>query len=540
MRALAGLLLLAAVGAGIADFRDVAQSVGLTHEFPNGGMVTKEYIIETTGSGVALIDYDNDGLLDAFVISGDGAPSWLYRNEGGGKFRDVSRETDITRTGWGQGACAGDYDNDGFTDLFVTYWGQNVLYRNEGGKQFRDVTKEAGLLQDRTRYNIGCAFLDYDRDGRLDLFVANYLKFGFEQTPKPGANPYCWYLQMPVNCGPRGLPFDRNILYHANAGGTFSDVSEKSGVAEPHQNYCLGVLTGDFDGDGWPDVFVACDQTPSLLFMNQHDGTFSEEALLRGVALNDDGKAMSGMGATAADFNHSGALSIFRTNFSDERETFYVNQGKGEFQDQTLGLGMAHNTRFVGWGCTFLDFDNDGWQDLLLVNGHVFPEVERKKLDIRFKDRRILYRNLGNGKFEDVSERAGPAVLEPHSSRGVAVGDIDNDGTLEVLINNQGERPSLWRQPSKAPGNWVLLRLVGTVSNRAAIGARIRITAGGATQYAEVRSGGGYISQNDLRQHFGLGAASRIDKLEVDWPSGRKQEMVNLEVNRVVTITEPR
>ncbi|HEY4737499.1 MAG TPA: VCBS repeat-containing protein, partial [Xanthobacteraceae bacterium] len=435
--------LAAAAAPGLPDFRDVAKESGLDAVFPNGGMVTKEYIIETTGSGVALIDYDNDGLLDAFIISGDGAPSRLYHNEGGGKFRDVSEQMGITRVGWGQGACAGDYDNDGYTDLFVTYWGQNILYHNEGGKRFRDVTKEVGLAQDRVRYNLGCAFVDYDRDGRLDLFVTNYLKFSFEETPKPGANPYCWYLQMPVNCGPRGLPFDRNILYHGNTDGTFTDVSAKSGIAEPAQNYCLTALVGDFDNDGWPDIFVACDQTPSLLFMNQHDGTFAEEALLRGAALNDDGKAMSGMGATAADFNHTGALSIFRTNFSDERETLYLNNGKAEFQDATLGVGMAHNTRFVGWGCAFFDFDNDGWKDLLLVNGHVFPEVERKKLDIHFKDRRILYHNLRNGKFEDLSEKAGPGILDAHSSRGIGVGDIDNDGVVEVLINNQGERPSL-------------------------------------------------------------------------------------------------
>jgi hypothetical protein len=521
------------------EFRDIAAEAGLTQVFPNGGLETKEFIIETTGSGVALIDYDNDGLLDAFVISGDGAPSRLYHNEGGGRFRDVSKALGITRVGWGQGACAGDYDNDGYTDLFVTYWGQNILYRNEGGKRFRDVTKEAGLLQDRVRYNAGCAFLDYDRDGRLDLFVTNYLKFSFEETPKPGANPYCWYLAMPVNCGPRGLPFDRNILYHGNSDGTFTDVSQKSGVAEPGQNYCLSALTGDFDGDGWPDIFVACDQTPSLLYMNQRDGTFAEEALFRGAAFDENGKAMSGMGASAADYDHSGWLSIFRANFSDERETLYRNLGKGQFQDVTLRAGMAHNTRFVGWGSVFLDFDNDGWKDLLLVNGHVFPEVERKKVDIHFRERRILYRNLGNGKFEDISEKAGPGVLDRHSSRGVAAGDIDNDGEVEVLINNQGERPSLLRQSARPRGNWTLIQLTGARSNRSAIGARVRLTAGGMTQTDEVRSGGGYISQNDLRLHFGLGEARRIDKLEIQWPSGQKEERSDLEVNKILVLSEP-
>ncbi len=521
------------------DFRDVAVPAGLTQAFPNGGMVTKEYIIETTGSGVAFIDYDNDGLLDAFIGSGDGAPSRLYHNEGNGKFRDVSAAMGVTRNGWAQGTCAGDYDNDGFTDLFVTYWGQNILYKNEGGKRFRDVTKEAGLVQDRVRYNTGCAFLDYDHDGRLDLAVANYLKFSFEETPKPGANPYCWYLQIPVNCGPRGLPFDRNILYHANPDGTFTDVSEKSGIGAPDRSYCLTVLAADYDGDGWTDIFVACDQTPSLLFMNQKDGTFAEEAVLRGAAFDDNGKAMSGMGATSADYNHSGWLSIFRTNFSDERETLYRNRGQGEFEDATLTSGMAHNTKFVGWGCGFFDFDLDGWKDLLLVNGHVFPEIERKKIDIHFKDRRILYRNLRNGRFEDISLQAGPAIQEKHSSRGVAIGDIDNDGQLEVLVNNQGEAPSLIKQSAGPQGNWVLLQLTGSKSNRSAIGARVRLTAGGMTQYDEVRSGGGFISQSDLRLHFGLGEAKRIDKLEILWPSGVKDERTGLEVNRVLTLKEP-
>lgn len=532
------VLFLAAATVYVPQFEDVAGRAGLTHVIPNGGMTSKQFIIETTGSGVAFLDYDNDGRLDIFVASGDGAPSRLYHNEGHEKFRDVSQTMGITRAGWAQGVCAGDYDNDGFVDLFVTYWGQNTLYHNEAGKGFRDVTATTGLTQDRVRYNSGCAFVDYDRDGRVDLFVANYLQFSFEATPKPGANPYCWYMQMPVNCGPRGLPFDRNILYHSNVDGTFTDVSMKSGIGEPNQSYCLTALTGDFDNDGWPDIYVACDQTPSLLYMNQHDGTFKEEGLLRGAALNEDGKAMSGMGATAADFQHSGWLSIFRTNFSDERETLYRNNGKAEFEDATQALGMARNTRFVGWGCAFFDFDNDGWRDLLLVNGHVFPEVDRKPTDVRFKDRRILYRNA-IGKFEDISEQAGAGVTARHSSRGLAVGDIDNDGTLELLINNQGERPSLLRQIARPQGNWIILNLQGTRSNRSAIGARVRIKAGNFTQLDEVRSGGSYLSQNDLRLHFGLGPAKRVESIDIEWPSGTHQQLNNVEASRVVTITEP-
>jgi enediyne biosynthesis protein E4 len=535
-----GLAIAFGPGESMPQFRDIAAQAGLNDVFPNGGTQTKEFIIETTGSGVAWIDYDNDGLLDAFIVSGDGGPSRLYHNEGGNRFRDVSAAMGITRIGWGEGVCAGDYDNDGYTDLFVTYWGQNILYKNDAGKRFRDVTREAGLSQDRVRYNSGCAFLDYDRDGRLDLFVANYVKFGFEETPKPGANTYCWYLGMPVNCGPRGLPFDHNILYHGNADGTFSDVSIKSGIADADRSYCLTPLTGDFDGDGWPDIFVACDQTPSLLYINHRDGTFTEEGVLRGAAYDDNGKALSGMGATASDYNHSGWQSIFRSNFSDERETLYRNRGRGEFEDATVRARMASNTRFVGWGCGYFDFDNDGWKDLLLVNGHVFPEVDRKALDIHFKDRRILYRNLHDGTFEDVSERSGPGITAWHSSRGMAIGDSDNDGSLEILINNQGERPSLLKQTGKPQGNWVLLDLTGTKSNRSAIGAKVRITAGGVTQTEEVRSGGSYISQSDLRLHFGLGNADRIDRLEILWPGGLQELKTDLPVNRIHRIVEGR
>lgn len=523
----------------LIEIADISVEAGLTHVFPNGGQESKEFIIETTGSGSAVFDYDNDGLLDALVISGDGAPSRLYRNQGGLKFLDVSQEAGVTRIGWGQGVCAADYDNDGDMDVFVTYWGQNSLYRNKGGKHFTDITRQAGLLQDRVRYNTGCSWLDYDRDGRLDLFVSNYLKFSFETTPRPGANPYCWYLQIPVNCGPRGLPFDRNILYRQKEDGTFEDVSLRSGIAANEQSYCLTSLVSDYDDDGWPDIFVACDQTPSLLYMNNRDGTFSEEAVLRGAAFDDNGQALSGMGASAADYNQSGWTSIFRSNFSDERETLYRNRGKAEFEDATISSGMAHNTKYVGWGCAFLDLDNDGWKDLLLVNGHVFPEVDRKGIDLKYKQRRILYRNNRNGKFEDISEKAGPAIRSLHSSRGVAAGDLDNDGAVEVLINNQGERPSLLRLKSKPRGNWVMFKLEGTTSNRSAIGARVRLRAGGLTQTDEVRSGSGYISQSDLRLHFGLGQAERIERLEIRWPNGKVEERRGLEVNRIHLLKEP-
>jgi len=540
LAAISGVLLFAG-GSYTVQFQNVAATAGLTKAFPNGGEKQKRFILETTGSGAAFLDYDNDGLLDIFMVSGEGGLSRLYHNEGKGRFTDVTVKMGLAGvSGWGQGVCAADYDNDGFTDLFVTYWGQNHLYRNAGGQRFEDVTERAGLKQDRVRYNTGCAFLDYDKDGHADLFVANYLKFDPQTTPKPGENSYCWYRGVPVSCGPRGLPFDRNILYRNNGNGTFTDVSRASGIDLPDQNYSLGVLTGDFNNDGLVDIFVACDQTPSLLYINQGNGKFTEEAVLRGVAFDENGKAMSGMGAAAADYDGDGWLDVFRSNFSDERETLYHNRGRGEFDDATVSAGLSRNTRFVGWGCGFFDFDNDGWKDILLVNGHVFPEIERLGIDIRYKDRAILYRNSGDGKFADISESAGPGVLERHSARGAAFGDYDNDGLIEVLINNQNEPPSLLKQASRPPNHWVLVKLTGSRSNRSALGAKVKLTAGGRAQFDEVRSGGSYLSQSDLRLHFGLGQAPRVDRIEIEWPSGARQVLRDVPADRIIPIEEPR
>jgi hypothetical protein len=521
------------------QFRNIAREAGLTDSFPNGGTSSKEYIIETTGSGIALIDYDNDGLPDLFVLSGKGGTNRMYHNEGHDHFRDVTDRLGLHSTGWAEGVCAGDYDNDGFTDLFVTYWGANRLYRNLGGQKFEDVTARAHLTQERVRYNTGCAFIDIDGDGKLDLFVANYLKFDPPTTPRRGANPYCFYRGIAVNCGPRGLPFDRNILYRNNGDGTFTDISEQSGIAAPEGHYALSVLTGDFNEDGRTDIYVACDQTPSLLYINKGNGKFEEEGVLRGVAFDQNGKAMSGMGIDAGDYSSDGHPSIFRTNFSDEFETLYRNRGKGIFDDVTLDAGLGQNTRYVGWGTGFFDFDNDGWKDLLLVNGHVFPEVESLHIDIHYKDHAILYRNLGNGKFRDISLEGGPAFAERHSSRGAAFGDIDNDGSIEIAVNNQNEPPSLLKQATSYPGHWLILKLIGTRSNRSAIGARVRVSSNGHQRMGEVRSGGSYLSQNDLRLHFGLGSASNVE-LEIAWPSGVRQDLRVAGVNRVVTLQEPK
>jgi enediyne biosynthesis protein E4 len=522
------------------NFRNVAETAGLTRSFPNGGVNSKPYIVETTGSGIAFLDYDNDGFPDIFVVSGPGGSNRLYHNDQKGHFIDVTETMGLVHSGWGQGVCVGDYDNDGFLDLFVTYWGQSVLYRNVGGRYFEDVSAKAGLMQNGTRYNTGCAFLDYDRDGYLDLFVGNYLHFDFASTPKPGQNPYCWYRGMPVACGPRGLPFETNLLYRNQGNGTFVDVSSASGISKPNQNYSLGVVTGDFNNDGWPDIYVACDRTASLLYINQHDGKFTEEALLRGAALDENGNALSGMGVAAVDYDGDGWLDIFRTNFSDEHVSLYRNRGQAVFDDMTLAAGLGESTSFVGWGTGFLDFDNDGLSDLFWATGHIFPEVEQLRTDIHYRDHAILYRNLGDGKFKDITGVAGPALAERHPARGVAFGDYDNDGAVEIAVNNQNESPSLFKVSDRAPGNWVILRLEGTRSNRSAIGARVRVTTGKHVQTDEVRSGGSYLSQNDLRLHFGLAKSTIIDRLEIDWPSGTRGVEAGLPVNRILTIREPR
>ena len=536
--ACAALALLAAGAVNIRaesiHYVDIAATAGLQHVFPNGGDRSKAWILETTGSGAAFFDFNADGLPDAFVVSGQGGTNRLYQNQGGRRFVDVTERAGLLSEGWGQGACVGDVDNDGFADLFVTYWGENRLYRNQSGKRFELVP-----VPDSGSYSTGCAFLDADNDGDLDLFVANYLEFDFEHTPKPGQNPYCFYRDMPVACGPRGLPFARNEFLLNEGGGRFTDASRKSGIAAPGRNYSLGAVSGDFNGDGWADIYVACDRTPSILYINQRDGTFADEAVLRGVAFDEHGEALSGMGVAAGDMDGDGRDDIFRTNFSDERSTLYTNRGDGDFDDSTVRYGLGVNTRFVGWGCGFLDTDNDGWRDILLVNGHVFPEVETLvDSDLSYREPPVLYRSLLGRRFEDISASAGPGMRQERAARGLALADIDNDGRVEALINSQNERPALLVQQGSAAGNWIVLNLEGSVSNRSAIGAKVRVIAGAKTQRGEVRGGGSYLSQHDLRLHFGLGSATEVD-LEVRWPSGADQRLEGLVAGQVHTIREP-
>jgi enediyne biosynthesis protein E4 len=526
---------------------DAADKAGLDFLQVCGGDKSKKYIIETTGSGVAFIDYDNDGWQDIFLVNGsrlegfaaqDAPSSKLFHNNRDGTFRDVTAKAGLTHSGWGQGICVGDYDNDGFDDIFVTYWGEDLLYHNNGDGTFTEVGRKARVNGVAERWSTGCAFVDYDRDGKLDLFVTHYVDFSMRTAKAPGSNPYCIYRGIPVNCGPRGLVGETSRLYHNNGDGTFTDVSEKSGILKPSGYFGLGVLTGDFDNDGWPDIYVASDSTPSLLFLNNHDGTFREEGTLRGVAFSEEGMEQAGMGVAAADYDHDGWLDVLKTNFSDEVVNLYHNDGKAVFTNVSEASGLNKQTHFVGWGCGFFDPDNNGFSDVLYVNGHVYPELMGAHSDTDYQQPRVLYRNLGNGKFEEVSQLAGPVITTPSTGRGCAFGDYNNDGCVDVVVNNQNAKASLIEVTRQNTNHWINLKLAGTKSNRSAIGARVRCLAGALSQIDEVRSGGGYLSQNDLRIHFGLGDNKLVDLIEVHWPSGGVDRFQKVSADRFLFLQE--
>jgi len=545
-------------------FTDIAAEAGLAGAVNiSGAPENKQYLLEEMGCGVAIFDYDNDGWPDIFLVNGTGfddAPrarkpaSYLFHNNRDGTFTDVSRKAGLAHSGWGQGCCIGDYDNDGFDDLFVSYWGKNVLYHNNGDGTFTDVSEKAGVAGDGKRWGAGCCFLDYDRDGRLDLFVANYVNFAPDRAPKPGSSLYCRYGgRIPVPCGPQGFSGGSNLLYRNRGDGTFEDVSEKSGIADPRGassavfvpdnwrpagSYGMGAAVADFDNDGWPDIYVACDTAPSLLYRNNQDGTFSEVGVPAGCAFDENGTALSGMGVSVGDYDGDGWLDIVRTNFTDQVTTLYRNNGNGTFHDASLEGGLGINTRYLGFGVGFFDFDNDGVLDLFLANGHVYPQIAGRKLHISYKQPRVLYRGIGNGRFEDVSAKSGPGIATPGLGRGVAFGDLDNDGDIDIVINNLDGPPSLLRNDGGNRNNWLTVKCVGTRSNRSAIGARVTVTTGDRAQVQEVSSGSSYYSQNDLRLHFGLGAAKAADKVEIAWPSGRKDRFAGVEGNRVVVVRE--
>ena len=531
----------------IAYFTDEAQKAGLTMHNVFGGVDTKEYIIETTGTGVAIFDYDNDGWPDIFIVNGttldpltEATPptNHLYHNNHDGTFTDVTEKAGLVHTGWGQGVCVGDYDNDGYEDLFVTYYGKNVLYHNNGDGTFTDVSEKAGVAGTGKDWGTGCAFVDYDRDGKLDLFVSNYVDFDLKTAPKPGDRASCLWKGVPVMCGPRGLPWSKNILYHNNGDGTFTDVTEKAKIDKTDGHYAFSVSTFDYDDDGWPDIFVACDSTPSILYHNNRDGTFTDVAVIAGAAFNEDGKEQAGMGSTIGDYNGDGRLDIFKTNFSDDTSTLYRNNGDGTFDDVTFDAGLGLHTQYLGWGTMFFDFDNDGWPDLLLVNGHVYPEVDKQHLGSDYEEPRILYHNDGHGKFTDISATAGPGITTKSSSRGLAIGDLWNDGKLSAVVSNMNEMPSLLVNQVRTANHWVEIKTVGTKSNRDGIGARICVHAGTRTWVDEVRSGSSYDSNSDMRVHFGLGQADKIDWVEIRWPSGLTERFAGLAVDKIHTLKE--
>jgi enediyne biosynthesis protein E4 len=528
----------------LARFTDVAKAAGLHAPTIYGGVDHKDYIVETMGCGCAFFDYDNDGWMDLFVLCGTRftdapaeATNRLYRNNRDGTFSDVTAKAGLVRTGWSSGVCVGDYDNDGFEDLLITYWGENVLYHNNGDGTFSDVTKKAGLGPNRTRWGAGCTWVDYNRDGKLDLFITNYLDFDKSRVPKPGENSNCTFKGVHVNCGPRGLPTGLHSLYRNNGDGTFTDVSEGAGIAQIKGRYGMTPVAADFDNDGWPDIFVACDSSASLLLMNNRDGTFREEGIERGAALSEDGAEQAGMGVGIGDFNLDGQLDLFKGHFTDDTNGLYQNDGKGNFTDVTLVSGLGVETRFTGWGAGIVDLDNDGYPDLFLVTGNVYPELEAKLSGYPYKTPCVVFRNLGNGKFEELIEAAGPGVEAPHSGRGCAFGDFDNDGDLDILIVNLNEPPSLLRNDVRGKNHWLKVKLSGTKSNRSAIGARVLVRYGSKQQVQEVISQSSYFSSNDPRLHFGLGAATTVD-LEVRWPEGTKQSFPKLAADQLIIIRE--
>jgi hypothetical protein len=530
----------------IVEFIDIASKAGLSATNVFGAKRSSTYILESTGTGVAIFDYDNDGWPDIFLVNGttlegfrpESAPSsHLYHNNRDGTFSDVTEKAGLLGVGWGQGVCVGDYDNDGWEDLYLTYYGKNRLYHNLGGK-FEEVGEKAGVAGDGKAWGSGCAFVDYDRDGQLDLVVANYADFDLAHADPPGKYPTCLWKGIAVFCGPRGLPARKNILYRNLGGGHFLDVTVPAHIDRTMGHYCFSVTPLDYDNDGWPDIYIACDSTPSILYHNNRDGTFTDEGIFSGAAYNADGREQAGMGSTVADYDGDGNLDLFRTNFSDDTSTLYHNNGDGTFTDVTDHAGLGFNTKYLGWGTAFFDFDNDSWPDLILANGHVYPEVDTLNLGIDYSEAKLLYRNNGDGTFTDISHAAGPGISTPTASRGLAVGDLWNDGQLSAVIVNRNAPPSLLMNRTASPNHWIEIKTIGTKSNRDGIGARLTLKTELRKQIDEVRSGSSYMSNNDMRVHFGLAKNSRVEFLEVRWPSGLTERFLNPAIDTILTVKE--
>jgi hypothetical protein len=526
-------------------FVDVSSAAGLTQTMFYGDSTHNTYIIEVNGAGCAFFDYDNDGWMDVFILGGrrleaipPGASNRLYHNNRDGTFTDVTAKAGLMDAGWACGVCVGDYNNDGFEDLYITYYGQNKLYRNNGDGSFTDVTEKAGLHDTRTRFGSGCTFIDYNRDGFLDLFVSNYVEIDLATAPKPSMQvPNCNFEGVPTNCGPGGLAMPHHSLYHNNGDGTFTDVSKESGIAALHNSYGFTAVAMDVDEDGWTDIFVACDATPSLLLMNNHDGTFREEGLVRGIALGSAGEPLGGMGVGPGDFDLDGHIDVVKTHFVNQATGLYRNNGKGEFDDFTLRGGLGGERRFSSWGTGLVDLDNDGYPDIFIVAGTVAPELEKVYNKYPARNPRLIFRNQGNGSFVELGDEAGPAIASRHVSRGCAFGDFDNDGDLDILIMNRNEPPTLLRNDAPSGNHWLKVRLEGTKSNRSAIGARVIVRYGGKVQAQCVASQSSFLSSNDPRLHFGLGAATTAD-VEIHWATGVTETHPGITADQLVTIRE--
>jgi hypothetical protein len=534
-------------------FVDVAREAGLTHPVTYGDVERKRFIIETNGCGVAMVDLDDDGWVDLLTLNGTQlepgarhARTWppgqaprirLHRNVRG-TFVDATATSGLERIGWASSVCAGDVDGDGRVDLFITYFGRNVLYRNLGQGRFEDMTAKAGLEASRDRWGSGCSMLDVDRDGDLDLFVANYLSLDLATASEPGQGANCTWKGLPVNCGPKGLETDTNLLYRNDGRGTFTDVSEASGVARVKGRYSMTAAAADLDGDGWIDIYVATDSTAAILYRNNHDGTFTDVALPSGVAYNELGTPQAGMGLALGDVDADGALDILKTHFADDIPALYRARGRGLFEDVATQAGLAVQNRFVQWGAGMPDLDNDGWMDVFYVTGNVYPEIEAALPQYPHRSPRIVFRNAGGGRFVDVTTSSGPGATTPQSSRGAAFGDIDGDGDVDALVMNMNAPPSLLRNDAPAGPHWLTVKLEGTRSNRQGVGATVLVTSGGHTQARAVLSQTSYYSVDDLRPSFGLGAATRADRIEVRWPSGGVDVIDAVPADQVVMIRE--
>jgi hypothetical protein len=519
-------------------FTDVTEQAGIA--FKHISTPEKRYIVESMSGGVALLDYDNDGYLDIYFVnsltvdlvkSGGKTKSALYHNNGNGSFTDVTEKAGVGDIGWGMGVAVADYNNDGFDDLYITCVGSNHLLKNNGNGTFTDLTGTARVND--PRWSAGAAFVDYDRDGKLDLFVSNYVAFDFNKLPEFGKSKLCQYKGVSVQCGPRGLPGDGDTLYHNNGDGTFADVTKTAGVSDSNGYYGMGVICSDFDEDGWVDIYVANDSTPNFFYHNNADGTFKEIGFMSGTAVNENGSEQGSMGVTVGDYDHDGKLDLFVTNFDDDYNTLYHNDDRNSFTDASYAAKVAAvSLPYVGWGTKFFDYDNDGWVDLFVANGHVYPQIPT------YRQRNFIHRNNHDGTFTEIAAQLGAPFLEKRAGRGVAFGDIDNDGDVDVVINNLDGAPQLLRNDGGNANNSVLIKTIGVKSNRDGIGAHVKIVSGDLTQADEVRSGDSYLSQSDLRLHFGLEQRNKIDLIEVRWPSGTIDRIKDGVVNKILIVKE--